>query len=500
MPSESKLFIVGIGPGSGGLLTRRAKEAIERSEFVVGYGPYLDLVSGLLEGKAVSSTGMGREVDRAKEAVDLLDEGSVALVSSGDPNVYGMAGPGLEVASGKVDLDRVEVVPGITSFSAAASRAGITFRESVAVISLSDLLTPWSEIEKRAKISSEMKMPMAIYNPRSKKRTWQLDRILDIVAEGGGADQDLLVAKSVSRRGEALWWTSVEKMLEREEQRQKVDMFTLLIVGGEGMAGGRGGSGEDGLVKGEPAPKADPEPSPGSRINLVGVGPGDPAHLTLEAEEIIGRSDLILGPERHLQAVGGIAGGEMISAEGSFEERIRARLCAAREAASKGETASILFGGDPSVFSSSWRALEPSVLGQTEVHVSPGVGAFSAAASRVGAPLVGDFALLSGRDDDTPDRVSRLAEGGFAVVVYNQNASKLAATADAASALDPERPFSLVQDATRPEEMISVGMAADLARPNFEGLRCTLILAGPKARITDGRIITRRGYQTKYDY
>lgn len=103
----------------------------------------------------------------------------------------------------------------------------------------------------------------------------------------------------------------------------------------------------------------------------------------------------------------------MISAEGSFEERIRARLCAAREAASKGETASILFGGDPSVFSSSWRALEPSVLGQTEVHVSPGVGAFSAAASRVGAPLVGDFALLSGRDDDTPDRVSRLAEGAL---------------------------------------------------------------------------------------
>jgi len=190
----------------------------------------------------------------------------------------------------------------------------------------------------------------------------------------------------------------------------------------------------------------------------------------------------------------------MISAEGGYEERIRTRLCAARQAASKGETASILFGGDPGVFSSSWRALEPSEPGQTKVHISPGVGAFSAAASRVGAPLVGDFALLSGRDDDTPDRVSRLAEGGFAVVVYNQNASKLAATADAASALDPERPFSLVQDATRPEEMISVGMAADLARPNFEGLRCTLILAGPKARITDGRIITRRGYQTKYDY
>ncbi|HII07343.1 MAG TPA: hypothetical protein HA349_08555, partial [Methanotrichaceae archaeon] len=106
MPSESKLYIVGIGPGSRALLTRKAKEAIADSESVVGYRPYLDLVSDLLEGKTVSSTGMGREVDRAREAVDLLDGGSVALISSGDPNVYGMAGLGLEVASGKVDLDR----------------------------------------------------------------------------------------------------------------------------------------------------------------------------------------------------------------------------------------------------------------------------------------------------------------------------------------------------------------------------------------------------------
>ena len=496
MPSESKLFIVGIGPGSPDLLTRRAKEAIERSDFVVGYTPYLDLVSGLLEGKAVSSTGMGREVERAKEAVALLEEGSVALISSGDPNVYGMAGLGLEVASGKVDLDQVEVVAGITSFSAAASRAGITFTRSVAVISLSDLLTPWAEIEKRAEISSEMKMPMAIYNPRSKKRTWQLERILEIIAQSGGADRDLLVAKNVSRQGEALWWTSVGQMLERQEQRQKVDMFTLLIVGGEGIKGGREGSREDGLVKAEGAPEA----APGSRINLVGVGPGNPDHLTIEARDLIKRSDLILGADRYIRAVREFAGGETISHQGSFEERIKARLEAAKEAASKGETASILFGGDPSTFSSSWRALQPSELGPTKVHLSPGVGAFSAAAALVGAPLVGDFALLSGRDDGTPGRVSRLAEGGFAVVVYNQNASKLAATADAASSLDPERPFALVQDATRPEERITVGRAADLARPNFQGRRCTLILAGPKARITDGKIITRRGYQTKYDY
>ncbi|HOO54815.1 MAG TPA: SAM-dependent methyltransferase [Methanothrix sp.] len=490
MPSESKLYIVGIGPGSRDLLTRRAKAAIADSKSVVGYRPYLDLVSDLLEGKAVSSTGMGREVDRAKEAVGLLDEGSVALVSSGDPNVYGMAGLGLEVASGKVDLGRVEVVPGITSFSAAACRAGITFRKSVAVISLSDLLTPWPEIEKRARIASELNMPIALYNPRSKKRTWQLDRVLDICTEGGRIDRDLLVARNVAREGEDLWWTKAEEMLEKEELRQKVDMFTLLIIGGDGMTGG--GRGEEGVVKGESIPK--------SRINLVGVGPGDPSHLTLEAEEFIERSNLILGPERHLQAVRESIKGETVSNEGGFEERIRARLLAAKEAEGRGETASILFGGDPSTFSSAWRILEPSEFGPSKVHVSPGVGAFSAAAARIGAPLVNDFVLLSGLDDDAPERARKLMEGGFAVVIYNQSSEKLSGLAGRIGDLDPERPFGLVQDATRHDERIAVGRGADLARPKFDGRRCTLIIAGPEARIKDGRIITRRGYQTKYDY
>ncbi|MGC9515434.1 SAM-dependent methyltransferase [Methanocrinis sp.] len=480
MPSESKLYIVGIGPGSPDLLTRRAKDAIADSESIVGYRPYLDLVSDLLEGKAVSSTGMGREVDRARKAADLLEEGSCALISSGDPNVYGMAGLGLEVASGEVDLGRVEVVPGISSFSAAACRAGITFRESLAVISLSDLLTPWPEIEERARIASEMKMPIALYNPRSKRRTWQLERVLEIVTEGGEIDQDLLVARNVSRRGEALWWTKARKMREDDELRGKVDMFTLLIIGGEGM------------TRGTAAPR--------SMINLVGVGPGSPDHLTCEAREIIERSDLVLGPKRHLCAVGGLARGKMVSQEGSFEERMRARLGAAEEAKGRGMTASILFGGDPSTFSSAWRVYDPSNLTRPQVHISPGVGAFSATAARIGAPLVGDFALLSGRDEMTCEKALKLIEGGFAVALYNQNTRDLSGLAERIDSLDSERPFGLVQDATRPKERIYLGMAADLGRPKFDGRRCTLIIAGPEARIKDDRIITRRGYQTKYDY
>jgi precorrin-3B C17-methyltransferase len=264
------------------------------------------------------------------------------------------------------------------------------------------------------------------------------------------------------------------------------------MTGGKERAAGGGARRDGGMAPGGSVP----EP----RTNLVGVGPGDPDHLTHEAEVLIERSDLILGPERHLRAVRGLTRGETISHEGSFEERVLKRVKAAKEAVGRGETTSILFGVDPSTFSSAWRVLEPSILEPPKVHISPGVGAFSAAAARIGAPLVSDFALLSGLDDNAPEKVQKLMEGGFAVVIYNQSTRNLPGLAERIADLDHERPFGLVQDATRPEERISVGRAADLARPKFDGRRCTLILAGPEARIRDGRIITRRGYQTKYDY
>ncbi|MGB3944062.1 MAG: SAM-dependent methyltransferase, partial [Methanothrix sp.] len=131
---------------------------------------------------------------------------------------------------------------------------------------------------------------------------------------------------------------------------------------------------------------------------------------------------------------------------------------------------------------------------------SPGVGAFSAAAARLGAPLVNDFALLSGRGELAREKAKRLLEGGYAVVLYNQDSRNLSALAEEICGTDPDRPFGLLQDATRPDERIYIGRGEDLARPNFEGVRSTLILAGPEARITEGKIITRRGYQTKYDY
>ena len=192
MPSVNKLSIVGIGPGSPRLRTIAATRAIGSADYVVGYKPYLDLIGDLLPGKQVFSSCMGREVDRVAAAVDLLEKGSVALVSSGDPNVYGMAGLGLELAK---KPSAVEIVPGVTSFTAAACLAGLAFRECVAVISLSDLLTPWQQIEGRLRLAAETAMPVALYNPRSLRRDWQLLRALEICGS-----REVLVAKtSVAR-------------------------------------------------------------------------------------------------------------------------------------------------------------------------------------------------------------------------------------------------------------------------------------------------------------
>ncbi|MHC1631796.1 MAG: SAM-dependent methyltransferase [Methanotrichaceae archaeon] len=485
MPLESKLYIVGIGPGRRDHLTWQAAEIINRSDHVVGYKVYLDLVRDLLENKDVVSTGMGREVDRAKIAADLLEEGSVAFISSGDPNVYGMAGLGLEIAAEKVGLDRVEVVPGATSFTAAACRAGITFRDSVAVISLSDLLTAWTEIEQRVKTATEMKMPLALYNPRSKRRNWQLERVLEICIESGLSGQDLLVAKNVSRSGEELRWTTVAEMLEKDDLLQKIDMFTLIIIGGNGMVRGR--------------------PSSKSKINLIGIGPGNPDHITLEGRKLLKESDHILGAERYLRSVREIARGEMIAHNGRYDKRMKNSLAAAKAASDKCEMTSILVGGDPSLFSSAWQILNE----ECDIHLVPGLSAFSAVAAKLGAPLVNDFALLSGmrkkRSDErnnSLDKILRLMECGFGVVIYNFDSRLLSTLAEKIEDLD--RPCALAQDVTRPEEKVIVCMTSDLDRLRdrlrFEGRRCTLVLSGPYSYIKNGRIITQRGYQSKYNY
>lgn len=467
MRAESKLSILGLGPGSRQLMTRQACQALKEAEIVVGYRPYLDLISDLLAGKRVVSSGMGGEVERAKAAADLLEEGSVALVSSGDPNVYGMAGLGLEVLD---DLSRAEVVPGVTAFTAASCWAGITFRHSVAAISLSDLLTPWTDIERRLRLAALLGMPTALYNPKSKRRDWQLDRALEIFGE----KSRVLVARMVGRPGQEIFWSDAGEILEKEETRDKIDMFTLLILSGQGMAH---------------IPAAEE-----ALINVVGIGPAAGDQLTLEAERLLESSAIILGAKRYLEMVRGSVQAQMISDESPYPDRIAARLEEALAAMARGERATILTGGDPSIFSAAWRYLQGlEGFKGLQAHVAPGVSAFSAAASRAGAPLVNDFALLSGPEH----QAAALSEAGFGVAIYNLAASELPSLLNQ---IEPKRPCLLARDVGRKGEFCLAARAGDLQEARVLGSRFTLLVSSAGSYLQEGRIIARRGYQTKYGY
>lgn len=459
-----RLSIVGIGPGSPELRTSAAIEAIVSADFVVGYRPYLELISDLLPGKRVFSSGMGREVDRVRMALDLLEEGSVALVSSGDPNVYGMAGLGLEMAEKPSD---VEIVPAVTAFTAASCRAGLFFRESICVISLSDLLTPWADIEGRLRLAAEMSLPVALYNPRSKRRDWQLLKALQISGK-----REVLLAKDIGRPGEEMVFTSSEKLIEEQELRESINMTTLVIIMGRGTFLG-------------PASRK-------AAINLVGIGPGQASHLTVQARSILEDSEKVFGAQRYLRLIEGVTAAQKVTHHGPCPERMAARYDQAAEVAKGGGRAAILTGGDPSIFSSGWRILDRAT---SPVHISPGVSAFSSVAALAGAPLVGDFALLpSGRD---PARACHLANSGFAVVVYNLRGEEIAPILEHIS---PDLPVVLARDVDREEESAMILTAGDLLAARPSGFRFTLILASHSSYIKDGRIITRRGYENKYSY
>ena len=224
----AKLYIVGIGPGHLKHLTYEAREAIESAEVVVGYTTYLKLIEPLLAGKEVFSSGMTREVDRCKESIRLAAEGrAVALVSGGDAGIYGMAGLVLELAGSNParDIDII-VVPGISAVQAAAALLGAPLMHDFAVISLSDLLTPWVAIEKRLAAAATADFVIALYNPRSKGRALHIERARAILLASRSPLTPVGIVRNACRDGEEkIITTLVDMPVER------IDMFSLVIIG-----------------------------------------------------------------------------------------------------------------------------------------------------------------------------------------------------------------------------------------------------------------------------
>lgn len=224
------LYIIGIGPGRRSLMTQRAIEAIDQADIVVGYTTYVKLVEDLIGDKEVLSTGMRGEVERCKKAIDLAKEGkSVALISSGDAGVYGMAGLIFEILDKEgLDLD-LEIVPGVTASSGGAALLGAPLMNDFATISLSDLLTPWEVIEKRLEAAGQGDFVICLYNPRSKGRPNNLRKALDILRPYKGEDTYIGLCKDIGREDEA---KLIFKLGDFDEEiEEKVDMTSMLIIG-----------------------------------------------------------------------------------------------------------------------------------------------------------------------------------------------------------------------------------------------------------------------------
>ncbi len=228
---QGKLWLVGTGPGRLDLMTPAAQRAIAQADAVIGYSLYLDLISPLLRpAQIVESSPITQERQRASRAIALAQWGlTVAVVSSGDCGIYGMAGLVMEqLQQGNWDgkTPAVQVFPGISALQSAASRVGVPLMHDFCAISLSDLLTPREVIEQRLKAAAAADFIVALYNPRSRTRTEPLEIAHSIFLRHRDPDTPVAIARSVYRDDEEIVLTTLEKMLDC-----KIDMLTTVIIG-----------------------------------------------------------------------------------------------------------------------------------------------------------------------------------------------------------------------------------------------------------------------------
>ena len=224
-----KLTVVGLGPGGGPDLTGRARAALEEADLIVGYTAYIELVRDAFPDKEFRATGMRREVDRCRMAVEEAAGGkTVAMVCSGDAGVYGMAGLIYEVAQEYPPI-HIEVVPGITAACGGGALLGAPLTHDFAVVSLSDLLTPWEKIEKRLEAAAAADFVLCLYNPRSHSRKDYLQRACDILLRHKSPDTVCGYVQHIGRPGQRAVTTTLGQLRDNEE----VDMFTTVFVGNE---------------------------------------------------------------------------------------------------------------------------------------------------------------------------------------------------------------------------------------------------------------------------
>lgn len=217
-----KLYVIGIGPGGLEHITYKAVKAIEECDVIVGYTKYIKMIEPLIEEKEVFKTGMRGEEERCKEALKLSKDKKVAIISTGDSGIYGMAGLILEL---KKD-EEVEVIPGITASSAAGSIVGAPLMHDNCNISLSDLMTSYEEIKNRVKLAAEADFVISLYNPKSNGRPYYLNECIEIIKKYRSDNTPVAIVKHALRDGQK---SSITNIGDFDDSI--VDMMSIVIIG-----------------------------------------------------------------------------------------------------------------------------------------------------------------------------------------------------------------------------------------------------------------------------
>ncbi len=234
---KKALYIVGTGPGNEKYICQRALDIIKSADAIAGYTTYIDLIKPIIKDKEIIKTPMRKEVERVEAAIDIALKGkSCAIVSSGDPGIYAMAGLALEIIKKrKIPLASsqcrenglyVEIVPGIPALAAGASLLGAPLTHDFAAISLSDLLTPWNLIEKRLEAAAKADFVIVIYNPKSKKRKDHLKTARKIIMKHRSGKTPVGIVTGAMRDNQKIHITDLENL-----DKADVDMQTTVFIG-----------------------------------------------------------------------------------------------------------------------------------------------------------------------------------------------------------------------------------------------------------------------------
>ncbi|WGI17920.1 precorrin-3B C(17)-methyltransferase [Methanonatronarchaeum sp. AMET-Sl] len=465
-----KLFIVGIGPGKTKYMTKKAINAIKNSEVVVGYKTYLNFIKNHTTDKKTIGTGMKGEVERAEKAVKEAKNKTVSIISGGDPNIYGIAGITMEIAEKQRYQGEIEIIPGVTAFAAAGSLLKNPYNNGVCCISMSDLLTPWKDITQRAETAAKQDITTVFYNPRSHKRKENLRKTLQIYNKHRQPETEAIIAKNIARENQKIQKTTL-KQLQKNKEYNKIGMRTLIIIGSQNS---------------ELTPQKNQDPE---NPEIIGIGPGNPEHLTKKAEKQIKNSKTIYGPQRYINQLKPILKNQELETHQhlNYKERIKTRIKKADQ------NTTILSGGDPSIYGHKQKHNKTT-------RTTPGITAYQALAAKTGAPIINDFMIKTTTQKNWLETTKKALKTDYALGIYNTSPKHIK---QIQKTLPKDRPIAIGQNITRENQkiLITTNRNLDTTKLNNDQNHTTLI-PNSNSYIWKKRnvIITRRGYKDKYDY